>query len=254
MNKSASRAVDILAFIAGIGHPVGITEVSRALDIPKTSASVCLYTLAEKGYLRMEGTDFLIGPATARLGFAAMREYGVVKMAHPAMEELHRRTGRAVFIAVPDGDTATVLDKIEPPGPVRITIQPGTTLTLHLTAAGKVILAAMSDDEVAGCVGRGCYITHTKNSIGTYFSLSEELAAVRNQGYAVENFEDNIAIYAIAAPIWDSSDKLAAALSLTLLKSELAAVNPDVLARDVMASAAQISGDLCSKRKSFMEE
>lgn len=250
MNKTALRTIEILEMIADAEQPVGISQISRALSMPKSSASDLLYTLTERGYLTAENGGFVIGTAAAGLGFAVIRACGMARLTQEALDAVHRSTGLAAFVAVPEGDRAVVIDKREPPGPVHFSIRPGTALTLHLTAAGKAILAAMHDEEVGELLGTGCYVTHTSSSIPNYFALLRELSAIRAQGYAVENFEDSTAVFALAAPIYDSVDKIAAALSVTMLKSELSSIDLGKTAMYLTDAAMRASKTLRSTKTS----
>ncbi|MBQ8508724.1 MAG: IclR family transcriptional regulator [Clostridia bacterium] len=251
MNKSIARAGQILDFFAETGRPAGISEIARLLDIPKSSASDCLYSLAEAGYLRIDDParkTFALGQASARLGYAAMREYGVVRLARPELEKLCRKFGQTVFLAVPEGDRVTVMDKTEPPGRVQLILRVGDRFDMHMTAAGKAMLAAMSDEAVGDLLGTGCYAVHTSASIPTYSQLCRELAAIRERGWAAENFEENSSIYGIAAPIYDCCDRVAAAISVPILKSDLPSCDIDAIAGAVMSASLRVSATLQSTK------
>jgi len=257
INKAILRAAQILDYFADAKQPAGISEVSRALGIPKTCTSDCLHTLAATGLLRIDDPQhmtFALGPEGARLGYAAMREFDVVRLSRTELQSICRGCGQSALLAVPSGDRIVIADKAEPSCPVRLATRVGEAFEMHLTAAGKAILAAMTDEEVAELVGPACYNTHTSTSISCYPYLIRELAAIREQGYACENFEENSSIYSIAAPIYDCCNRACAAIFVSILKSELPSCDTNAIARALIRSAMKISGMLNSTIETIYEK
>ena len=96
----------------------------------------------------------------------------------------------------------------------------GDTLELHLTAAGKAMLAKLDDEDIAAVMGTGCYTVHTSNSIFNHFTLMRELKIVRENGYALERFENNSYSSAVASGFCDF-DNRPCAISIGLIKPTL---------------------------------
>ena len=254
MNKSAARAVDILEYLASAergGRPAGISEISRDLDIPKSSVFDCVYTLLEKGFLQYAGEDqktFSLGMKTAQLGFSAMRQFDTARIAAEELTALREKTGQTVFLCAERGGSLIVISKTREVGPVRFAVMVGSELAFHLTAPGKAMLAAMPDEEWKRLVGTGCYPTHTANSLGNAFLLERELKKIRQQGYAVENYEDNNSTFAVAAPVYDYNDTVTAAVSVSLFRADAELADVPALADAVMKSALRISAQMRSGR------
>ena len=90
MNKSIQRAIAILDCLVKSPRPLGISEIARQLDIPKSSASDCLYTLHSCGCVVMNADKcFSIGSTIARLGTAALRLDRLKPLAGSILNSLH---------------------------------------------------------------------------------------------------------------------------------------------------------------------
>lgn len=199
MNKSVERAVSILEYIVNSDRPVGISEIARALGMPKSSAYDCLSSLAEMGCLDQSSSGFVIGRRSQLLGMKCLGRTGIGENERRIISELHNSTGLAVSLWQREGPevicTAVSVDnKLK-----RLYSAPGDSCDMHLTAPGKAILARSDDEEVGISLGKGCYSVHTSRSIVNYYQLATELAKIRRRGYATEVFENDSHIWAVAA-------------------------------------------------------
>ena len=255
MNKSAARAVEILEYLASAergGRPAGISEISRDLDIPKSSVFDCVYTLLEKGFLQCVGENqknFSLGLKAAQLGFSAMRQFDIARIAAEELTALREKTGQTVLLCAERGGSLIVISKTRESGPVRFAVTVGSELPFHMTAAGKAILAAMPDEDWKRLIGTGCYSTHTANSISNAFLLERELKKIRRDGYAVENYEENNSTFAVAAPIYDYNDNVTAAVSVSLFRVDAEQTDISALAQAVTESALRISAQMRSEKR-----
>ena len=245
MNKAAIKTLEILEYLSALPQGgAGISEISRALDLPKSSVSEILYTLLYKDYVQYDNEPmktFRLGLKAAQLGFSVIGRMDVLKAAHPMLEQLHTETGYTVLLTVENNGRALIIDKLEQRSAVQLSAVVGSAYPMHLTAAGKAILAMHTWEEVLSIVGEGCYEVRTVHSISNQYSLQTALAKVREQGYAEENLEENEYTCSIAAPIFDHSGKVCAAVSVSLLASDCEKTDFDCLIGKVLRCAKHIS-------------
>ncbi len=239
MNKSIQRAIAILDCLVKSPRPLGISEIARQLDIPKSSASDCLYTLHSCGCVVMNADKcFSIGSTIARLGTAALRLDRLKPLAGSILNSLHRRIRRPAHIFVENSGMALcILSVGDERGSLYAKV--GDTLELHLTAAGKAMLAKLDDEDIAAVMGTGCYTVHTSNSIFNHFTLMRELKIVRENGYALERFENNSYSSAVASGFCDF-DNRPCAISIRLDKADLEPRNLKLFVGEVSEAAAQM--------------
>ncbi len=201
-NKSVTRTIQILEYLGSRQTPIGISELSRELDIPKSSLSDCLYTLCSQGWIRQTegGKQFQIDSGAVKFGLMALEKLGLSALVRAEMAALERKcTPGSTAIYVLDGDMCLCSARIQRKQGRYGYTPIGGKEQLHLTAGGKAILAELSTDERVSLIGSGCFPSHTSTSISNDFLLGRELDRIKEQGYATEQYENNNHIWAMAA-------------------------------------------------------
>lgn len=221
INKSASRVVDILELIANSEEPLGVTEISTHLDIPKSSTFEILYTLVEKGFLEIANDKlrtFKLGLKIFTIGSAFLRKGDLIQIVHPFIEKVMEKTQDTAFLGVQNKGEIVYLDKVEAISTGIITTATlGFTNPIHCTGLGKAILATYPIEKVKEIVGKEPLISKTKYSIHNYDELLKDLDDTRNRGYAIDIKESQEEISCVAAPIYDYSNKAIASISIASL-------------------------------------
>ncbi len=245
MNKSSSRTLEILEYFAGLnGGSAGVSEVSRIMDLPKSSTFALLNTMEEQGYLEYatpEKKNFRLGMRSYHMGMTIVRQMDIGNTTKQILEKLHRDTEQTVFYAKLQDDKVIFIDKLEKNGAVRLSLDIGSQGKMHLTAAGKAMAASMTDDEVVERLGSGCYEVHTVSSINTWHKLKQELEQIRQNGYATEICEDNPYTYAMAASVLNQEGHTEAAVEVAMLAVDWENTDLGMLAAQVMQAAQKIS-------------
>lgn len=199
--KSAYRALDVLeAMSAG---PATLSELSRMLDIPKSSLHGLLRTLTDRGWVATTdgGTRFRLGLRALQVGTRFVDEDEVVAQVAPSLDRLAATTGETVQQARLDGDEVVYLAKRDSAHPVRLISSIGSRLPAHATALGKALLAARDDGTVRGLVTLPL-VSLTARTITEWEPLAAELLATRARGYAVDDGEaaDGLRCFAVVVP------------------------------------------------------
>lgn len=222
-------------------------ELARALDITQSTLSRNLATMTELGFLRYleDAGTYALGPAILSLAGTAINNYDEFRHSYSEMHGLMSRTHLGTNLGVLNGDSVMYLMHIDGPKMQRSTTLIGRHLPLHATALGKAFLANFDEASVRGYAERGLLTGFTVNTITSLDTLLEELEAVRNNGYAVENEELGLGRGCIAAPIRGRSGKVVAALSLSGPKEAIGLdENESMLAGLLLDVTDRISGKL----------
>jgi DNA-binding IclR family transcriptional regulator len=98
---------------------------------------------------------------------------------------------------------------------VRVVSRVGSRLPAYCTAAGKVYLAFMSEDEINEILPGDTFQAHTDTTITTRKTLKEELEKVAEQGYAIDNEELDLGVHCVAAPIRDYTRRIVGSISVS---------------------------------------
>ncbi len=136
-------------------------------------------------------------------------------MAIPYIQKLVDEIQETVHLGILDQGEVLYIDKRESPQSLRIVSQIGTRLPAHCTGLGKVQLAFVPTAELKRVVETKGLVNYTKNTITDFEALQEEMAKIREQGYAVDDGEIMENLKCLAAPIRDHSGKVIAGISIS---------------------------------------
>ncbi len=149
-----------------------------------------------------------------------------------------------VKLVVLDGRDVVYLATQEGPQSVRLVALVGTRLPAHVTAVGKVLLAQLSDAELTRLYANYPFPTRTQNSIRNLNSLQENLRFAREQGYAYDHEESSLGVNCVAAPIYDHTGEVIAAMSVSVPNHRMTTNRMAELTQLLLLYASQLSRTL----------
>lgn len=196
-----------------------MTEIARALDMPKSSAHSLVATLAEVGLLSVsEHGRYRLGWNLLSLSERMRASMDFQRFAAPAMQALTEATQETAVLAVLDRRKVIYVERVEGNHPmVRLAgVRVGSRVPAHCTSVGKVLLAARDPEEVRALFGDEPLKQMTSNTIADVDALQEELVRVRARGYALDLAEAVPDVSCVAAPIRDRYGSAVAAMSLPM--------------------------------------
>ena len=197
--KSALRTLDIIEYVVARGHPAVAQEIASALLIPVSSLSYLLATLVERGYLARAGRNYMPGPGLQRL--QARAEPSLVDRVAPLVRALRVQANETASFFVRDGWQLQTLVTETSDHALRYAIAVGTRAPLHGFAAGKAILAALSDSEVERYLAETQRESFTDATIVDAKALSAQIADIRKTGFARTRSEYSMGIEGIARAV-----------------------------------------------------
>jgi DNA-binding IclR family transcriptional regulator len=239
--QSVTRAIRALELIAEAGS-LGVTELGRALDVHKATASRLIATLAERGLLERDPLTekYRLGFGLIRLAGAAMAGLDLVRTAHPILEGLAERTRETVNLGVLSGDAVVYVDQISGTRAIVSVSWVGRSTPLHCSSNGKVLLANMPDDERDRLLARPLE-RPTASTIVDAAALVAQLRDVRIRGYAQTLEELEEGLNAVAAPVRGADGQVVAALSVSGPAFRMRPVDLPRIARLTMEAAGVVS-------------
>jgi DNA-binding IclR family transcriptional regulator len=111
------------------------------------------------------------------------------------------KTRASVFLGILIDGHVTILDIVESRQDLKITAPVGSTIPLFAGAVGKVFLASMDEEHAAGIIKSNGLPRFTANSIVDTKLYFKELVQVREKGYAVDDEEYILGVWAVASPL-----------------------------------------------------
>lgn len=239
------KAMSILEQLATSQNGLGLSELTRELDLPKSSTYGMLLTLERLGYLhRNENTGrYMFGMKILSLASMAMNGLNLRKLAVPHLRQLMNKTGLTVHMAIREHHEVVIIEKVESPYTPKVETWIGKRMGIHCTAAGKALLSDWPEDEIDSLIRYGLP-RYNDNTIVTPKRLKNELALVAKQGYSIDDEEETIGSRCVGAPITDETEKIVAAVSVAGYKKQIHHETFPILVASVKQTAADISKEL----------
>lgn len=215
--QSVQRIFGILELLSRSKEGETLSALSRHLDAPKNSVVSLLAGMLQKDHVtRDERAVYRLGPAMLQLSLriaGGMRLRGLVR---PALERIRDATGETALAArlLPGQDQLTYIEKAESLHPMRYTVPVGERRELYSTAAGKLMLAYMSDDDLAAFLARVELAPLTGTTITDAHELRAGLQGIRATGVSTTLDERIAGASAIAAPVLDGQGRLVVSLGV----------------------------------------
>jgi IclR family acetate operon transcriptional repressor len=227
-------------------QPIGVGELARVLDIPKSSVQRALVTLHTAGWIRPaagEVTRWVITTRALAVGGRASGDLDLRGAALPIMEELRRRTEETIHLTVPEDGKMVLIERLETDKPVRTSMALGHALPLHASANGKAVLAN-SSSEVLRPLLADELPRYTDTTITDPDELRAELAAIRERGFAVNRGEWRSDVGSVAAAVMGGHEKPIASLSVNIPMSRLTQESEAGFGAAVNEAASSLSARL----------
>ncbi|MGW6864077.1 IclR family transcriptional regulator [Streptomyces sp. NPDC054904] len=201
--KSAVRTVLLLEHFAARPGLHSLADIQNDLSLPKSSLYMLLRTLVSLGWVETDatGTRYGIGVRALLVGSSYIDGDEVVAAARPTLDRLSDDTTETIHLARMDGTSVVYLATRQSQHYLRPFTRVGRRLPVHSTALGKALLATHTDEEVRRLLPRRLEAV-TQHTITDREQLVEELALVREQGYAVDREENTLGLrcFGVAVP------------------------------------------------------
>lgn len=192
-----------------------VTEIANELGYAKSTVHNHLSTLYGRGYVLKDGTAYHLGLRFLAVGERTRNRYPASQLAKEKVDDLARETGeRAQFIVEEHGD-GVYLHRALGERAVRTDPGIGNRIPLHATAAGKAILANVSEERLFDIAERTAFEAITERTITDESALRDELEEIRERGYAFNDQENLDGLRAVGVPITGPNDEVIGALSVS---------------------------------------
>lgn len=238
-------ALNMLEFIAASHRAVGVTELAREFETTKSRIYRHLRTLVSAGYLTQEPESerYRASARLMALGQSVSEGHEITAVARPAMRELRDGFGHSVALSVPENAMMRIIGTMPGTSQVEMGVKPGSLLSLHGSAQGKVALA-FGDEGLMRALMQAPLARFTPKTITDPVDLAADIRDVRRKGWATAYDEALIGLNALAVPIYDARGSYVASIALVDSVQFIPAEPPQDLIGAVRAAGQRISSDL----------
>lgn len=238
---AVERALAVLDALSDGSAELGTNEIARRTGINASTVSRLLATLAGAGIVEhVPATGrYRLGPRLLQLGSLVLSRLDLRDVARPHLYELVRATGVTATLSAPGEHDAITVDFVQSDASVQSVARLGRPSIGHATATGKVLLAFGHADLPPGRLK-----PYTRRTVVDRKRLDAELTRVRRHGYAEAAGEREPDLNAIAAPVFDADDELAAIVGVQGPSSRFGRDAMRAAVAPLLAAAAAISAGL----------
>jgi len=213
------RMMDVLAILEKRNNGASIRELVDHLGLPRTTVYRILNTLQAHDVVRRDDEGaYHLGPRLLALASHVATSGGVdlAAIGQPVLNDLAARLGESCKLSVVDGEGVLVLAVARGRREYALTVEPGQRLPIHVGAASKLLLAHLPAEERAERLARPL-AAYTARTITDPKRLRSELSRVKRLGWAQDNGEGTTSVHAFAAPVFDGTGRMVAAISVPFL-------------------------------------
>ncbi|QPC87657.1 helix-turn-helix domain-containing protein [Mesorhizobium sp. NBSH29] len=213
--QALDRALRVLSVVAE-GDGLSLSELAAAAELAPSTAYRMLTTLEAHKMVEFEPGPQLwsIGVGTYRMGSAFLRRRKLADRARSIMQALMEETGETANLGVAEEDGVVFISQVETHEAIRAFFRPGTAGSFHASGIGKAILAHLAEPRRAALLARNLP-AYTLNTLTEAGALAENLSAIRQRGYAVDDEERNAGMRCIASAIFNEFGEPIAGISIS---------------------------------------
>jgi DNA-binding IclR family transcriptional regulator len=207
--RSVEITLDIIEVVQERGK-VGVTELARELDHSKSTMFNHLHTLEERELLVREPDGYRLSLRVLDMANHVRDQVGNYDVIQSEVDTLAEETGEIAQFGIEEHGKVSYLYKKTGDRGVESASRVGTQQPMYSTGLGKSILAFLPDEKADEIIRQTEYTVLTPNTISSEAELREELAEIRERGYAVDDEENFVGLRCVAAPVTDNETVLGA--------------------------------------------
>lgn len=214
--KALVKGIAILDFVAHSDDPLRQEDLVGHTGLPRSTVIRLADALCEMNLLRTDRNGaYVLGPRVASWGQRFINNLDAAQLGHDLLEELREETRETCFMGVLDGPEVLYVAAAQSPQAVRPRANVGYRNPLHCTGIGKALLAFLPVQERAALLDQMDLVPRTENSITDRDELERRLETIHSQGYAIDDVENEAGVRCVAAPVFDHTGHVAAAISVS---------------------------------------
>lgn len=210
--QSVERVIDLLELLADAPAEVPLAGLVSASGLPPSTVHRLMATLVGRGYARrLPSRAYVLGPRLIHLGERSASTLGA--LARPHLTRLVDDIGETANLALLDGDRVVYAAQVPSRHSMRMFTEVGRRVRLHCTGVGKVLLAQQPPEEARAVLARAGLPPRTGRTVTDLDQLMDQLPQIVEQGYAVDDGEQEAGVRCVAVPVPNAAVEAALSVS-----------------------------------------
>lgn len=215
--QSIARAFSIMEAISENKNSISITDLSKVVNLHKSTVHRILNTLIQQGYVKKNPKNnyYELSFKLLELSASVIAQNDLKSILHPYLEQLSDISGEVVHLVVQDGTDIIYIDKVESTHTLRMHSYIGRRSPMYCTAVGKAILANQSNHQIMSYWQNIQPVKFTEHTIVDLETFFDEITTIRIHGFSYDNEEQEPGIKCIAISLLDYNGETVGALSIS---------------------------------------
>lgn len=241
--KSVARALEIINYVVKSSKSPSFTMIQQALDIPKSSLSYLMQELVQQEYLQFDSDMKVYYPGLQliRIGASCINNSNLSDELWRGVKQLSEELGETAHAVILEDRFVIFVAKCKGATEVSAISNIGFKLAAHATAGGKMLLSSLTEQELNRRFKGVELEKYTEFTNTNYEDLKTELREIGKNGYATDDQANVPGGFCVAAPIYDKTGKIIAAISVSVLVTKITDEYLQFLTRKVQAAAKNVS-------------
>ena len=254
--RAVKRAIAILRAFSPSDPELSVTDFSGKLSLHKSTVHRLLATLESEGFVLRDPQSgrYRLGLPLLELGSLVTANLELRRVARSYLENANGICGETVHLGILDQGEVVYIDKIDSTRRLRMHSQVGGRAPAHCTGLGKMLLAALPAAALDQIIQQRGLRAYTDRTLTSPDALRNELAIIRQQGYAVDCGENEELVRCAAAPVIDHTARVVAAVSIATVGVDIESPRFKEYIELVLKIGKDISEDLGHGRAALAGE
>jgi IclR family transcriptional regulator, pca regulon regulatory protein len=219
--NSLVRGLEIIKLFNEEQPSLSLSEIAKKLGVSRTVPYRLLFTLQNMGYLSQDEhtKHYKLTPKVLELGFSYLNSLKFPEIAQPYMETLRDEISASCHLSILDGLEVVYVGSAPIRGVSAVNVNIGLRLPAHATANGKLLLAFQSKERLMQMFQMSNLTSYTDKTLTIPSEFQQQLDTIKQNGYSITSGEFHPGIRSVAAPIFDRSGEVLAALNVVATES-----------------------------------
>lgn len=206
------RAFDLLNALVTLGGSGSAGQLKAETGLAGPTVHRLLHTLISRGLVhQLPDRRYALGANLVPLGEAATRQMG--GLAVPQMQSLVGELGESVNMAAMESEMVVYIAQVPSPQSMRMFTEVGRRASMHSTAVGKAMLSTMDPSRVREVMASTGMPARTAKTLTRSEALLEQLPVIAQQGYALDDEEQELGVRCLAVPVPQGPTRMALSVS-----------------------------------------
>jgi IclR family pca regulon transcriptional regulator len=211
---SLARGLEVIESFEGHTEGQTVAEIARTTGLSRAAVRRLMITLERLGYAEYTGRVYRLKTRVLKLGFSYLTSTSLPTLAQPILERVTELVHESSSLSILDGDEIVYLARSAAKRVMSVSLSVGSRLPAYCTSMGRVLLAALPDEELAAYLDRVELKGLTPKTVTDKSSMLEIIQSVRAQDYALTDEELELGLRSIAVPVRNRQNRTVAAINV----------------------------------------